>query len=482
MIRRGRAEGWLKEPIEGLTAWATFHGVVFNGIKIGPLPGYEDRGSAVIAKRNLNGDIEEPLMTIPKELVLSRQNIELFAKSDQHLRELLQALGDFGRTTRGAVLTFLVMQASLCCPDIKDIGVHTPLTDYIKYLPDELLPTFWTEEEHELLEGTTLRSATRAKMNSLLREFETFRTATGPISWCARYWWDEEDGLLTFDDWLRVDAMYRSRALEVPGVGDAMVPCIDMANHASGHATAALYETDDDGNALLELRQGKYISPGEEITITYGDDKGACENIFSYGFIEDTMSSAKVMFLNLDVPDDDPLRPAKIYVCNTAPGFRLVHKEDTVEWEGDFVWLVVVNEEDGIDFKVRQTVDGEKEIQAFWKESELNDASKIRAYLEKDPLWEVFQLRAVVLMQGRVHAQIERLHVVGSPEREGTVRERPWHLAARLRTLELELLRKTAEILDNKRATLLDSETIQRYLGLIDDDDDKGDEEEVDFT
>lgn len=62
--------------------------------------------------------------------------------------------------------------------------------------------------------------------------------------------------------------MYRSRALEFPGVGDAMVPCIDMANHASGDATAALYETDDDGNAILILRHGKDISEGGEITIT----------------------------------------------------------------------------------------------------------------------------------------------------------------------------------------------------------------------
>jgi hypothetical protein len=82
--------------------------------------------------------------------------------------------------------------------------------------------------------------------------------------------------------------------------------------------------------------------------ISYGDDKGACENIFSYGFLEDTMSSANAMFLNLDIPDDDPLRPAKIHVCNTAPGFLLLEKADQIDWEGDFVWLVVVNEEDGM--------------------------------------------------------------------------------------------------------------------------------------
>lgn len=139
---------------------------------------------------------------------------------------------------------------------------------YIKFLPDELLPTFWTEDEQDLLIGTTLNPAVRAKLSSLLREFELFRTATEGIEWCAKYWWDEEDGLLTFDDWMRVDAMYRSRALEFPGVGDCMVPCVDMANHASGDTTAALYETDDDGNGLLILRHEKNISKEGEITIT----------------------------------------------------------------------------------------------------------------------------------------------------------------------------------------------------------------------
>jgi hypothetical protein len=74
--------------------------------------------------------------------------------------------------------------------------------------------------------------------------------------------------MLTFDDWMCVDAMYRSRALEFPGTGDCMVPCVDMANHASGDATAALYETDGDGNGLLLLREGKHVEPGEEVTIT----------------------------------------------------------------------------------------------------------------------------------------------------------------------------------------------------------------------
>lgn len=77
----------------------------------------------------------------------------------------------------------------------------------------------------------------------------------------------------------------------------------------------------------------------------------------------------------------------------------------------------------GIDFKIRQTTSGEREVQAFWKESELNDASELRVLLEQDPLWEVYQLRAVVLLQGRIDAQIETLHTIGNPARKGAIRE-----------------------------------------------------------
>lgn len=97
MIKRGRHEGWLKQPIDALPTWATFHGVTFHSIKIGPLAGFEERGSTVIAQKELEGSSVEPLLVVPKELIISRANIELFAKSDHHLREVLEAIGDFGR-------------------------------------------------------------------------------------------------------------------------------------------------------------------------------------------------------------------------------------------------------------------------------------------------------------------------------------------------------------------------------------------------
>jgi hypothetical protein len=97
MIRRGRQEGWLKEPIEALPTWATFHGVKFNNVKVGPLPGFEERGSTVIAARELQGIDAEPLLVVPKDLIISRANADLFAKADRHLQQVLDAIGEFGR-------------------------------------------------------------------------------------------------------------------------------------------------------------------------------------------------------------------------------------------------------------------------------------------------------------------------------------------------------------------------------------------------
>jgi len=325
------------------------------------------------------------------------------------------------------------------------------LTDhrYIKFLPAELLPTFWTEDERQLLVGTSLKAATTAKLKSLHREFDNLRTATETIGWCSKNWWDDEEGLISFDDWLQVDAMYRSRALEFPGIGDAMVPCIDMANHSSGESTTALYETDGLENAILMLQDGKTISTGNEITITYGDDKGACEMLFSYGFIEDSMISARELFLELGMPEDDPLGMAKKAISTAAPGIKLFHREDgSTDWVSDFVWWLCVNEEDGLDFQVLQMTDGGRELKAFWKEEGLQDATKLKDLLLEDPLWDVFHLRAVAVLQDRVGAQLMQLRTTEDLEhadhgRDTSIRDGPWHLASRLRHLEGRLLERS---------------------------------------
>jgi hypothetical protein len=151
----------------------------------------------------------------------------------------------------------------------KSIGVSSPWTEYIKFLPPSFpLPTFYSAEEQELLTGTSLGEAVAAKESSLEREFEHLRHSTENIAWCQLYWWNEATGKMALEDYKYVDAAYRSRMVDLPGSGHAMVPCLDMANHVSGEGPKALYDADPNGNAILQLRWDKSLQPGEEVTIS----------------------------------------------------------------------------------------------------------------------------------------------------------------------------------------------------------------------
>lgn len=376
------------------------------------------------------------------------------------------------QTARGAILIFLLLQLTHnSWSKVERIGASNPFTQYLKFLPSIFtLPTFWNAAERELIAGTSLEPALHAKLKSLDREFKMLREVTASIGWCQDHWWsaDTTQGV-SIDDWRLVDAIYRSRALDLPGTGHAMVPCIDMANHASGDNTSALYGTDSNGNATLILREGKYIGPGEEASITYGDEKGACEMLFSYGFIEDTMESARELFLDLDIPDDDPLKPAKKAVSTSAPGFRLFYRADSsTNWEGPFVWLLCINEEDGLHFQLSQTIDGERELKVFWDDFEVSDVSTFGQILKAHALWDIFRLRMITVLQGRVASQLYSLE--SSKTRLGDIQRSSHELigdkvsryALRLRFLEETLLLRAYQDFDGQVRILTSSAAVAK--------------------
>lgn len=168
-------------------------------------------------------------------------------------------------------MIFLLLQITHSCPQTRPrVGVSSPWTEYIKFLPPSFpLPTSYSSEEQVLLRGTSLATAVEAKSLSLEREFEHLRKATDGIAWCRRCWWGEDTGQLSLADWKYIDAAYRSRMVDLPGSGHSMVPCIDMANHAPEPAVKALYDTDADGNAVLQLRWNKSLCEGDEVTISW---------------------------------------------------------------------------------------------------------------------------------------------------------------------------------------------------------------------
>lgn len=168
--------------------------------------------------------------------------------------------------------------------------------------------------------------------------------------------------------------------------------------------------------------------------------------IFSYGFLEQDMVTAKELFLDLDIPDDDPLKFAKKAVSRSAPGFRLFSTGGATSWEGDFIWLICVNEEDDLDFQVKQTNDGRKELEFHWRDAVLADIGNLKELLTRDPLWDVFQLRATAILQNRVQLQLSILNA--TEELAQSARDSPdvslhvWKTALRLRELEWGLLSK----------------------------------------
>lgn len=156
------------------------------------------------------------------------------------------------------------------------------------------------------------------------------------------------------------------------------------------------------------------------------------------------MEEAKELFLDLDIPDDDPLKHAKKAASKFAPGFRLFSSGGGTKWEGDFVWLICVNEEDGFTFRVKQSNDGGKELEIRWKDSILEDVAQLKELLSQDRMWEVFQLRAVAILQGRVEAQLGILNAseeqIQDSRAFGGVSTDVWGKAVKLRELESALL------------------------------------------
>lgn len=245
-------------------------------------------------------------------------------------------------------------------------------------------------------------------MNVLIREFETLRENTSGIQWCQKSWWEHES--LEIRDWALLDAWFRSRSLELPNAGESMVPCLDMANHFS-EPNAYYEQTSKDGVSLL-LRPDVELDVSSEVTISYGDSKSEAEMLFSYGFI-DQKSTTKSLALPIQPFPDDPLGKAKLAAFLGQPIVRIsATNEDLVEWECPFIYLMCLNEEDGLEFRVLLQNDGSRShLRVFWQGSDVTDLTDtLESLIESHALSDVFKLRAVALLHERIREQLEKLY------------------------------------------------------------------------
>lgn len=185
----------------------------------------------------------------------------------------------------------------------------------------------------------------------------------------------------------------------------------------------------------------------------YGDEKSASEMLFAYGFLEKERTEAKELLLDVDIPDDDPLKLAKKVYSKEIPLVKLWVTPESSEamWQSPIVLWACVNEEDGLRFSVLRTTDGGIELHVSWKGEELREPRDLPHLLRKDPLWDVIYLRAIVLVLERLESQYLVLRAtekaVSEIRREeeedmlqSTFRSDVFWPASKLHLLEAELL------------------------------------------
>lgn len=229
-----------------------------------------------------------------------------------------------------------------------------------------------------------------------------------------------------------------------------MIPCVDMVNHSS--KPNSYYEPKSEGVALL-LRPDVKLNIGAEITISYGTSKSEAEMLFSYGFIDEG-SIEKGLTLTLEPFEDDPLGKAKAAAFAKPPIVRIEDEEGCFQWYSPFLYLMCLNEEDGLEFRVLQQTDGSRsQLKVFWQESDVTEATDdFESLISNHELKDVFKLRAVALLQDRIRQQLERLYesedMLQSLAGTGLVAPQSQGSALQLRESETAILEKTFAVID----------------------------------
>lgn len=254
-----------------------------------------------------------------------------------------------------------------------------------------------------------------AKLASLEIEYEDVKEATYGIPWCQEIWWADEQ--FNLSDWILLDAWFRSRSLEHPFFGESLIPGLDMVNH-SFEANAS-YQPGSNQCVNLLLRPGQKIGTSTEVTISYGDLKSEAEMLFNYGFVENG-SSPLTRTLPLQLNPDygaDPLGKAKDAIFANAKLHRKIEislTPDGVQWKSPFLYLVVSNEEDGLDFRVLEANDGSRSsLRMFWHDRDVTESIERFDDLiienHEHPLREVLMVRATIRLEEQLRNQLHSL-------------------------------------------------------------------------
>ena len=115
-----------------------------------------------------------------------------------------------------------------------------------------------------------------------------------------------------------------------------------------------------------------------------------------------------------------------------------------------------LNEEDGLEFKVLQQVDGSRgQLRVFWQGSDVTDATHNFDSLTSDhPLKDVFRLRTIAMLQDRIQHQLECLYeseeAIQALGSTALVSQDRYKSALQLRKSEISTLEQAFKDTDNE--------------------------------
>jgi hypothetical protein len=146
---------------------------------------------------------------------------------------------------------------------------------------------------------------------------ETFKATRRRVNKFATATTNTNDDF-TLDDALWAFSMVRSRSLAVPELDDdnnaddrmplALIPGLDLLNHAFGSGTQLQLVVDDDSNgehstSKWVLTSSDSVKAGDEVFLSYGDDKDNWKLLLTYGFAVPNNPNALVFWSWRDLLD-----------------------------------------------------------------------------------------------------------------------------------------------------------------------------------
>ncbi|KAI8138386.1 hypothetical protein BJV82DRAFT_631327 [Fennellomyces sp. T-0311] len=466
--------------ISAFVNWAKDNGIKSPHVDVAET---EYAGHGLLAKESISND-GMTLVHIPHNMLITatraiKNNLELCEALSKIDEEDLETFVRLPQQERFTLRLFLALQKF---SSKQKSSFWKPYIDVLPSL-DDIRKTsilFLDDEGSRTLDGTGLSMPLRAKRMFLKQELEVVKTA---VEW------------MTFDMWLWANAIFWSRAISVGssntddlGYDTVLLPFFDFANH-SMDPTIRWEPTKDGGIDLVPFPDAVGSLAGNELFLSYGDDKPNQELLYLYGFTLDgnpVSSKMTAPFANF-FDMQDPASQVKIswvsqlkrpVVTLSAPLKEEETGWDSTGWTRDSLAMMYIAAlEDDIMFellpdvsnltlseKSNKTSDDEDDpvmIQASLEGEVIDTLDSLAIKVAKSEQFPLIELRVVILLMNLLEGHIDEISSAIPAQKVAP--SMADHIE-RYKKEELQVIQTSYTALEKYRDQLMEHEYVVAYI------------------